>query len=403
MRILYLSQLVPYPPDAGPKVRIYHVLQYLLQAGHEVTLAAFRRPQDDDAAIEHLRDMGLDVHTVIMPRSPVRDAWHLGRSLVQGEPLLIARDRVEAMHRLIASLMREHAFDAVHADQLWMAQYALAARERLNGAAPRVKLVLDQHNAVHLIPARLAAHEPHPLKRAVLRREARVMKAYELAACARFDQVVWVTDEDRRALGGEALAPGVTIPICVDPQRVQPVLPAPHARRVTFLGGLHWPPNAAGAVWFAREVWPRVTAQAPDARLTIIGKQPPRELNDTPAPRHTLDITGYVADLTPYLQETAVFIVPLHAGGGMRVKILDAWAWGLPVVSTTIGAEGLRYEPGVNLLLADDPESFARAVLRLLDDIQLSREIGRAGRQTVETYYDWRTTYRAWDTIYPAA
>jgi len=405
LRILYLNQLLPYPPDAGPKVRSYHVVQHL--AGrHEVTLAAFSRPSDRPESLAHLRSFCSEVHTVPMPRSTVLNGWHLARALLTNQPFLITRDHVPAMIRLLRRLVQEAAaagrpYDAVHADQLWMAPYALAAGQSAP-AASRPRLVLDQHNAVFLIPQRLAQHEANPLKRLLLQREQRRMQAFEVAICRRFDHVVWVTAEDQAAVQqaapAAALPPATVIPICVDP-RAKPVLPRrPGAQRVTFLGGLHWPPNAAGLRWFFQECWPRVRRESPEAVLTVIGRDPPAEI--AAAPRDHLDVTGYVDDPTPYLQETAAFIVPLHAGGGMRVKIVDAWSWGLPVASTTIGAEGLAYTAEENLLIGNGGEEFAAAVGRLLQDPELGRRLGAAGRRTVEQHYDWRVVYRAFDQVY---
>jgi len=133
----------------------------------------------------------------------------------------------------------------------------------------------------------------------------------------------------------------------------------------------------------------------PDAVLTVIGKNPPAGL-DGPG----VEVTGYVVDLTPYLAETAAFVVPLHAGGGMRVKILDAWSWGLPIVSTTIGAEGIEVHPGEDILIADTAEAFAQAVIRILKDPTLAQHLARNGRQTVTKDYDWRVVYPLWDNVY---
>jgi glycosyltransferase involved in cell wall biosynthesis len=164
---------------------------------------------------------------------------------------------------------------------------------------------------------------------------------------------------------------------------------------------MHWPPNADGITRFAREVWPLVVQQEPDAMLTVIGKNPPAALGNGSV--QNVEITGYVKDPAPYLSETAAFIVPLHAGGGMRVKILDAWCWGLPVVSTTIGAEGLRYEDQVNLLIGDGAEQFAAAVVSLIRSPGQARELITGGRKTVEEHYDWRKVYQAWDEVYSPA
>ncbi len=398
MRILFLSQLIPWPLDAGPKVRSYYVLRHLAEAGHEVTLLAFSRESDTAESIDHLREFCAAVHTVPMRRSRARDAWHFGRSLLTGTPFLIARDSVAAMTRKAGELAAGGT-DAIHADQLWMAQYALSAAQALPDQSPL--LVLDQHNAMYLIPQRLAESAAGPVQRALLRREAALMRRYEADTCSRFNDVVWVTAEDRDAVelpDTPASPRSHVIPICVDPQDTPVINRVAQPHRVTFLGGLHWPPNAAGIVWFAREVWPSVRAACPDAVLTIIGKSPPKELDGR---GKGIEVTGYVDDPMPYLKETAVFIVPLHAGGGMRVKILDAWAWGLPVVSTTIGAEGIDCRHGDNLLIADTATDFVTAVQRVMADHPLANLLVLACRDSVGVCYDWKKIYSAWDAIYP--
>ena len=404
MNILYLSQLIPYPPDAGPKVRIYHTLRYLSEAGHQVTLVAFEREGDDKRNIEHLRQICHDVHTVDIKRSQTRDAHELIRSLVSNRPFLISRDRVKDMHIKINELLGNNSFDAIHADQLWMAQYALiAGKERANNG--RLQMVLDQHNAVYLIPQRMSMNTSNPFKQLVLALESRKLARYEVKTCQQFDRVVWVTEDDRQALTTIANGAGdfekdLIIPICVDTETSQSLPPSDGAFRVTFLGGMHWPPNAQGIQWFFQNVWPIVQKRSPDSVLTVIGKNPPsslRSAEDNPQ----VEATGYVEDLSSYLQETAVFIVPLHSGGGMRVKIVDAWSWGLPVVSTAIGAEGITFDDGQNILIADTPEEFADAVVSVLHNRELANQLSINGRRSVETNYNWRKVYKLWDRVYP--
>jgi glycosyltransferase involved in cell wall biosynthesis len=397
MRVLFLSQVLPYPLDAGPKARSYFVLRHLA-ASHQVTLLTFVRDTDRPEHVAHLENICYRVHTVPMRRSRLRDMQFLAQSLLAGQPFLIMRDEMPAMTERVRQLVSSASFDLVHADQLWMAPYALAAKS----ASSTIKLVLDQHNAVHLIPQRLAEAESNPLKHRFLTREAHLLAQYEPQVCQRFDHVVWVTQEDRQAVVAQSLhtvrgplAPSSVIPICADPAGVAPVVPSATRQRVTFLGGLHWPPNAQGILWFARHVFPQVRAEVPDAILTVIGKSPPPGLEG-----EGVEVAGYVTDLAPYLAETAAFIVPLHAGGGMRVKILDAWNWGLPVVSTTIGAEGISTCHGDNILIADTPETFAGAILRVLRDTELSRQLAQNGRRTIEEAYDWRSVYSAWDDVY---
>lgn len=290
-----------------------------------------------------------------------------------------------------------------------MAPYGLLAAEAA-GAERRPAVVLDQHNAVFQVPGRLARHEVNPLKRALLAWEARKMARFEARICRRFDHVVWVTTEDRTALAAAARGSvnatderSTVIPICVDPSLPIVTSRESNVRRVTFLGGLHWPPNAEGALWFARDIWPRVRAQTPEAVLTIIGKDPPRALTQLGQATPGIEVTGFVTDPTALLSETAAFVVPLQAGGGMRVKILDAWSCGLPVVSTRIGAEGLQAHDGENVLLADDAASFAQAVVRVLHEPTLAARLADGGRRTLEAYYDWRRVYPAWDAVYERA
>jgi len=395
MRILFLTQVLPLPLDAGPKIRAYYVLRYLLEAGHDVSLLSFVRPDDSPAAVESLRKLCGLVETVPMSRSLAGDVWNAGRSVLSSRPFLIVRDERSEMVEKVQSLCRSRSFDAVHADQLWMASYARRA--------PGLRKILDQHNAVFQIPRRLAAGERNPLKRAFLKLEAKKLAAYETETCSQFDRVVWVSNADLEALrkSGRArparLADGPVIPICVDPWAAG--CPSPESRRfrITFLGGMHWPPNAEGVKWFLKEVWPRVTAASPDSVLTLIGRKPPRLAAFSPG---KVEMVGFAPDVKRYVDETAVFVVPLHSGGGMRVKILDAWSWRLPIVSTTIGAEGLATHQGENILLADTPDEFAQATIEVLQNQALARKISEQGRATVENCYDWKKVYTSWDEVY---
>jgi polysaccharide biosynthesis protein PslH len=394
MRILFLSQLLPLPLDAGPKIRAYYVLRYLAEAGHEVTLLCFIRPGDDQRNVQCLRQICSSVETVPLVRSRVKDLSNGSRSLFSATPFLVLRDQLPSMEMKLKEVMGSRSFDALHADQLWMAPYSM----RSSGPALRV---LDQHNAVFMIPRRMAEHDRNPLTRAFLRREASKLEAFERRACQAFAQVVWVTDEDQKAVGssqGNHAVRNQVIPIATD-TATRPAVKRSGAFRVTFLGGMHWPPNAEGVSWFAERVWPRVLKAVPSAVLTLIGKGAPKKLCRQ-GPGSKVEVTGYVADLERYLSETVAFIVPLRSGAGMRVKILDAWCWGLPVISTSVGAEGISTVHAENLLIADDEESFADCLVRVMRERALAQRLSENGRAAVEMLYDWRKVYKAWDQIY---
>jgi glycosyltransferase involved in cell wall biosynthesis len=392
VRILFAAQLLPFPLDAGPKVRAYYVLRHLVEAGHHVHLLCFTRPSDSSQDIAELARWCASVETVPLERSRLRDLADGALSLASATPFLIRRDRRAEMRTRLRRLFASQAFDAFHADQLWMAPLA----DHCGRVGVRV---LDQHNAVFKVPERLAAHHGNPAARWLLRGEAVKLERFERATVNAFDDVVWVSREDAAAVCGDAPRHGRhhVIPIAVDPHTNTPVRRS-CPFRVTFLGGLHWPPNAEGVRWFVEHVWPRVATEAPHAVFTVIGKDAARAVRADSTAR--VDVRGYVADLRGLLAETAAFVVPLRTGAGMRVKILDAWCWGLPIVSTSVGAEGIDVVPGENILIADQSEEFADGLRRVLQDRALSGRIATNGRSTVEARYDWRRVYEAWGRIY---
>lgn len=395
MRILFLSNVLPYPLDAGPKVRSYYVLRYLAQF-HQVTLVTHTRDQDTPEALAHLRSFCDSVHPVPLTRTRARDALHLAASVIHSKPFLILRDDLDTMRAKIAQVVAQQRFDAVHADQLSTAHHALRV--------PNVQRVLDQHNAVWTIVERLGSNETLPPKRLVLERETRLLKKHEAAMGSAFDRVITVTEQDRRALefqDAPLRAPMLTIPICIDPDAVAPLERNPNAENIACVGGMFYPPNVDGVMWFAREVLPRVWSEFPRTKFFVVGARPARELVQLSEREPRILVTGYVPDTTPFLQDSRAFIVPLRAGGGMRVKILDGWARGLAIVTTTIGGEGISIRNSENALVADNPDAFAQAVLSLLRDRATADRLARAGRAWVETEYDWHTTYHAFDAVYP--
>ncbi len=396
MNVLLLTQIVPYPPDSGPKVKTYYLLRHLASR-HRVTLVCFTRNEQEDADAAALRDLVAEVHTVPLARSAVRNAVTLAGSLASGRPWIIERDGSAAMHRLLSRLVRDAAvagrpYDLVHADQLNMAQFAAPL------PLPRL---LDQHNAVWTVFRRLAAQERGP-RRLLWEREWRQLRRYEGQVCRTFEAVTAVSEEDRQALldaiGGHRDIP--VIPIAVDAEREAPIARQPGARGILSLATMMWPPNVDGVLWFASSIYPLIKRQVEGVHFFVVGQRPVPEVRALPAQDATIEVTGYVPDPAPYIAGSACLIVPLRSGGGMRVKILEALARGIPVVSTTIGYEGIDLIPGEHLLVGDTPEEFAAAVTQLLTDPELGGRIAAAGRRRLLERYDWRAVCPAMDRVY---
>ncbi len=392
MNVLLLTQVLPYPPDSGPKVKTWHVIRYLAQH-HDLTLVSFIRG-DQTHSVRVLEKHCRGVYTIPIRRGRLRDAAYLLKSLASGEPFLMVRDDRAPMRRLVDRLSSESRFDIVHADQLNMAQYA----RRVKGA----RKILDAHNALWLLYQRLWQTMPPGMQKTLLERDWRLIKRYEGQVCREFDGVLAVSSEDRAALEGAAgrQIHVQVVPIAIDTGEIQPVERQAGTDHILHMGTRYWPPNVDGVLWFLREILPLVRASRPDVVFDIVGANPPPEIQAYAQSDPRICIAGYVEDPLPYLRQAGAVVVPLRAGGGMRVKILNALAQALPVVSTTLGSEGIAVESGKHLLIADSPQEFAHAVLRLLDNRQLADELGRNGRQQMVAHYDYRATGLLIDEVY---
>lgn len=407
MKILFLTQIVPFPPDAGPKVKTWHVLRSLTGQGHSVTLVSFIRPEEKQhvAVLEGLCEA---VYGVPIHRSRLADIGYMVRSYLTQRPFLVERDDLRSMQELVNRLVQEGDFDFIHADQLTMVQFAVRGASAIPGKSPRV--IMDAHNAVWTIVERMEETARWFLK-PVLGVEAKRVKHYEGELLQTVDHVLAVTETDRACLeeamrslrshkNGRA-APITVIPIAVDTQQQQPVIRRTGSKNIVTLGTLHYPPNADGIRWFLNQVFPLIRQHVPEATLTIIGKNPPQDFLDLAARNpEVIKVTGYVPDLAPYLKESALMVVPVRAGGGMRVRILEAFAYAMPVVTTTVGLEGIDATPERDVLVADVPMDFANRVIELLKDASLQEKLSVNGRQLAEAKYDWQVVLSAMNHIY---
>ncbi len=391
MRVLLLTQVLPYPPDSGPKIKTWNLIKYLARR-HAITLVSFVRG-DQSKETEVLRQVCEEVYTLPMERAAWRDGAALMRSFLNRQPWTMVRDARGEMFALVERLINERHFDIVHADQLNMAQYAA----RGNG----LPKVLDAHNALWVLYKRLAETLPasNPL-RWLYARDWKLLKEYEGEICRTFSGTLAVSAEDAAALEEAARRPlkAVVVPIAIDADEMAPVERLPQAEHILHIGTMFWPPNVDGILWFLNEVFPLIRQERPQAQCDIVGSRPPAEILAWHG--KNVNVTGYVEDPLPYIRQAGVMIVPLRAGGGMRVKILNALSQELPLVSTAIGAEGIALQNGVHALIADTPADFAAAVLRLLEDKALARRLGRNGRRLILERYDYRSACAPVDELY---
>lgn len=396
MRILFLTPYPPFPPRGGGALRIWNLLRGVA-ARHDVTCLTFAPDAAAIAALAPMREVA-QVATVIGP--PPRSLAQRARTtLLSPLPDMALRNASPAYAEALSRLLAAERFDVVQAESIEMAGYALQAVP----LGPRI--ILDEFNAEYLLQRRAALTDLAGALRLPPRPRAlvgglyslvqwRKLAVYERRLLRAFAEVLVVSAEDQAAL--RRLAPDTQpriVPNGVDSRAFAPGSVAPYTAvgpYVVFTGTLDYRPNIDALTWFVRNVLPQITAERPDVRLLVVGRAP------APAVRAlhngtTVEVLGEVPDTRPYIAGAAAYVLPMRIGGGSRLKLLEALAMGAPVVSTSMGAEGLvGLQNGTQLLLADTPAAMAAATLRLLDAPMLAQQLGAAGRAFVVQHYDWQ-------------
>jgi sugar transferase (PEP-CTERM/EpsH1 system associated) len=406
MRILWLKSDLLLPLDKGGKLRTWHLMRHLARR-HEITYLAFKAPDQPAADVEGMKEVAARVETVTRSepaKGTLRFYVDAALHLLDPLPYAVGKYRSSEYRRTLASLLAEERFDLIVCDFLFP---AVNLPKRLPCPA-----VMFTHNVESEIWRRHAETKSGLVGRLLYGAQFRRMLRYERRTLARFDGILAVSDADRETFAclypGAIAQPIHVVPTGVDTEYFAPsavshqrsalshqrsALSQPSATshqpsNLIFTGSMDWLPNEDAMVYFCRDVLPAIRAEVPDATLTIVGRMP------TPAVKRLAEergvtVTGRVDDVRPYMRDAAVYIVPLRIGGGTRLKIFEAMAMGKAVVSTTIGAEGLPVTDGEHVLLADDPATFARAVVHLICDADDRRRIEQAARALVLARYDW--------------
>jgi sugar transferase (PEP-CTERM/EpsH1 system associated) len=385
VRILWLKTELLHPVDKGGKIRTYNMLKELKRAHHVtyLTLDDGSASADDRAkATEYCHELVCVPH---QRREKFTPAFYgeLLLNLVSSQPYAIKKYTTPAMMREISELERKRAFDLLVCDFL-----APAANVPRSLTTPTV---LFQHNVEAMIWRRHYEVQTNPLKKAYLYGQWRKMWQFEKEMCRRFDCVIAVSADDREQMKREYGAQAVfDVPTGVDTEFFRPggeIEPTPH--NIVFTGSMDWLPNEDAIRYFMRDIMPLIKKQLPDSTLTVVGRNPPSSLVDMSKEDPSLIVTGRVDDVRPYIEKASAYVVPLRIGGGTRLKIFEAMAMEKAVISTTIGAEGLPLQDGVELLLADEPQAFADAVVRVLTDGSYANELARRAAANVRQNHGW--------------
>jgi sugar transferase (PEP-CTERM/EpsH1 system associated) len=389
MDILFLTSNLPYPPTDGWKIRVYSLLRHL-SIDHRVSLISFMRTTEDPRAVEALRTFCADLWVV--PRDPSYSPWKLFLGLVGSTAFSVLNYRDKQMMGLLKQVLEKRTFDIVQAESLAMAQYCVALPHAT---------ILDLHNIESLLIKRYAKQEHNLLKRGYAEVTWRKLATYERETCKRFTRCLTCSTEDRRLVQEHIGVDCVNvIPNGVDLQAYVPDgVPGSPSNRVVFVGRMDYHANVDGVLWFCRKILPYIRRQKPDVLFQIVGGFPSEDVRRLAIPGQ-IEVTGFVEDVRPYLKKATAVVVPLRIGGGTRLKILEAFAMGKAVISTSLGAEGISVVGGREILLADSPEQFASKVLEVLDRLELRESLQKAGRHLVEACYSWTSIGKKLEGVY---
>ena len=395
MNILWVKTELLHPLDKGGKIRTFQMLRELKRE-HHITYVTL---DDGSAAADALEAAAEYCHNVVPISFRVRAKRSgaffadLAVNLLSPLPYAVAKYRSNDQRREIGGRAASNAVDLVVCDFLFP-----SVNVPVGLPCPAV---LFEHNVEAVIWQRHHELARNPLLKAYLRRQWRRMRAFERAECRRYDHVIVVSPEDRETVSREyGVARVSDVPTGVDTSYFRPN--GGHAREahgMVFTGSLDWIPNDDAVRFCVREILPRVRQAVPDATLTVVGRNPSPSLRALAAQEPGVVVTGGVPDVRPYMERAAVYVVPLRIGGGTRLKIFEAMAMGLPVVSTHVGAEGLPLRDGQEIILADSPERFAAAAIRLLTEEHRARTLGEQGARTVRARFGWDHAAAAFSTI----
>lgn len=377
--VLVLDEEIPFPPDTGKRIRTLSLLSHLART-FDVDLLTHGNGATPEARAA-LAERGIRTE-VAESRIPGKEGagfyLRLAANLASPLPYSAASHDRPAYRRRLRELVRERAYDLVHCEWTPYARF----REGIE-----LPYVVAAHNVESQVWRRLAATEPSAARRLYTREQARKMEVLERRIFARAPFATAVSEEDAATLRGFGSAHVAVVANGVD---LVTYTPHPESdadpRALVFTGSLDWRPNQDAARWFAERVHPALRREGP-YRLAVVGRRPPAGFGADFPPE--IAVVADVDDVRPHLAKASVVVVPLRVGGGSRLKILEAFAMGRPVVSTTLGAEGLAADDGRHLLLADEPEAFARAVLALWKDPDRVRTMTREARNLVEARYGW--------------
>ncbi len=381
MKILQLCNKPPYPTVDGGTLAMNSITQGLIGAGCEVrvlTVETDKHPAHTDSLPEEYRGRlaGYDAVYIDLRVKPLAAAG----AMLCGESYHVVRYRSNDFAKKLKEILATSTFDVVHVESIFLTPYVPLIRTH-----SKAKVILRAHNVEHKIWQRVAQSTRNPLKRSYLKHLSLTLRAYELEHINDYDGVVCITPSDAEYFSQNGCRRPITsIPFGVEPHEA-PVADA-EPNSLFHIGAMDWLPNQESIAWLLETVWPVVHRQVPQAHLYLAGRKMPKRWMK--AAIEGVTVVGEVDDAMQFIASKQINVVPLLSGSGIRVKIIEAMSAGKVVVTTTVGAQGIDYTDGTNLLIADTPEAFASQIGRCLADKTYCQSVGAAASELIREQYN---------------
>lgn len=386
LRVIMVDEELPYPPTSGKRIRTLN-LTLRMARRHRLTYVCHRNADADESrlAADFFAANGIETHVVeraVPPKSGPRFYLRLAGNLLSPLPYSVATHNSRALRHALAEIARTQRVD------VWHCEWTPYAETLCDIAADR--RVVMAHNVESVIWQRYHETASNPLRRWYIARQWRKFQRFERRVLGTVECTVAVSDIDARRLHEDfGVARVSVVENGVDTAYFQPQARRRHPDRMLFLGSLDWRPNLDGVKLLLERVFPAVREAEPSASLCVVGRNPPEVLRRQVAALPGVELHANVADVRPYLADCGMLVVPLRIGGGSRLKILEALASGTPVVSTRVGAEGLRLEEGQDLTVVEDIDDLSSALIKAIRHPGVLQTQSERGRETVLEHYNW--------------
>jgi glycosyltransferase involved in cell wall biosynthesis len=379
MKVLLLCNKSPFPPKEGGPMAMHAILTGLIDAGHQVKVLTFSSNKFPASEVPETLDNDFETVAINLKINPLGAFFNL----FSQKSLHIVRFIKKEMTQKLVALLSAETFDIVQLESIFMTSYIDVIRKHSNA-----KIILRAHNVESLIWDRMMHQDKNPLKKHYLKLLGRRLRKYEMDVLSRVDGIIPISKVDLDYFANFGCqTPMISIPFSISTERFRDMtFGTPEPLSFFHIGSMDWMPNLEGIRWFLEFIWDSIREKNPQAKFYLAGRNMPEWLKRLQRPG--VVIVGEVADAHEFMRSKTVLVVPLLSGSGIRIKIIEGMACMRPVLTTSIGAEGIAYTDEKNIMIADTHAAFLEKAQKLIDTPALCEEIGKAAHHLIMNNYD---------------